>query len=112
MRPQVRDLYKRFLIVGVDYPHPEGMAFVRRKVKEAFRENAHLTHEATSQTLTHVHNSESQADVNRAVGRGRRVCKDIVGFIQLKKYRAMRERYGIKEEDKAREAEAYDFHAK
>jgi Complex 1 protein (LYR family) len=45
MHPLVRDLYKRFMLVGLDYPHPEGLAFVRRKVKAGFQEKAHLQDE-------------------------------------------------------------------
>jgi Complex 1 protein (LYR family) len=48
MLPPVRDLYKRLLLLGVDYPHPEGLAYVRRKVKEGFKANAHLTHEVSA----------------------------------------------------------------
>ena len=43
MHPLVRDLWKRVIIVGRDYPHPEGLAYVRRKGKEYFQQNAHLT---------------------------------------------------------------------
>jgi Complex 1 protein (LYR family) len=48
MHPLVRDLYKRFMLVGLDYPHPEGLGFVRRKVKAGFQENAHLQDEVSS----------------------------------------------------------------
>ena len=41
MNPLVRDLYKRVLTVGLDYPG--GLEVVRRKAKEHFRENSHLT---------------------------------------------------------------------
>ena len=41
MHPLVRDLYKRVLIVGRDYP--TGLEHVKKKAKEYFRENAHLT---------------------------------------------------------------------
>lgn len=43
MHPLVRDLYKRVLVVGKEYPG--GMEVVRRKAKQYFRENAHLTTE-------------------------------------------------------------------
>ena len=77
MNPLVRDLYKRVLVVGADYP--AGMEVVRRKAKEYFRENAHLTDEI---------------EIKKAVNRGRwYVRNELVGIIKLKKYRAMRERY-------------------
>ena len=37
MHPLVRDLYRRVLLVGRDYPHPEGMSYVRRTWKAALR---------------------------------------------------------------------------
>ncbi|KAL7441870.1 hypothetical protein ACHAXH_007333 [Discostella pseudostelligera] len=49
VHPLVRDLYKRAILVGRDYPHPEGIEYVIREME---------------------------------------------GTIQLKKYRAMRRRYG------------------
>jgi hypothetical protein len=33
MHPLVRDLYKRFLVVGRNYPHPQGITYVREKVR-------------------------------------------------------------------------------
>lgn len=73
----VRDLYRRFLVVGRDYPR--GLAFVRTKVKEAMFRNAHLTDED---------------DLMRAVAKGRWWVKELIGVVQLKKYRTLRARYG------------------
>lgn len=77
MHRHVRDLYKRFLIVGRDYPL--GLAYVRGKAKAALRANAHLT---------------TEDDIARAVYKGRWWVNELRGVIQLKKYRAMRARYG------------------
>ena len=76
MRPIVRDLYKRIILVGREYPL--GLPWVRKKAKAWFRQNAAL---------------EDTADVNRAVATGRYMVKEMIGVIQLKKYRAMKQRY-------------------
>jgi hypothetical protein len=73
----VRDLYKRFLIVGRDYPG--GLPVVRAKVKTAFFSKRALT---TEDELMH------------AVAAGRRMVRELEGITQLAKYRAMRARYG------------------
>ena len=73
----VRDLYRRFLVVGRDYPR--GLSFVRTKVKEAMFRNADLTNEE---------------DLMRAVAKGRWWVKELIGVVQLKKYRTLRARYG------------------
>ena len=39
MHPLVRDLYKRAIIVGRDYPHPDGLEYVRRTWKAALRDS-------------------------------------------------------------------------
>ena len=78
MHPLVRDLYKRFLVVGRDYPHPEGLQYVRRKVKEAFFKNADL---------------KTDAEINKAIHKGRWWVKEMIGVIQLKKHRTMMKRY-------------------
>ncbi|EQC37183.1 hypothetical protein SDRG_05409 [Saprolegnia diclina VS20] len=76
MQPRVRDLYKRFLVVGKDYPL--GLEYVRPKVKESFFKQAALADEA---------------EIKKAVSRGRWMVKEMIGVIQLKKYRAMNQRY-------------------
>eukprot|EP00579_Thalassiosira_antarctica_P031117 CAMPEP_0202029606 /NCGR_PEP_ID=MMETSP0905-20130828/64068_1 /ASSEMBLY_ACC=CAM_ASM_000554 /TAXON_ID=420261 /ORGANISM="Thalassiosira antarctica, Strain CCMP982" /LENGTH=160 /DNA_ID=CAMNT_0048593377 /DNA_START=193 /DNA_END=675 /DNA_ORIENTATION=+ len=91
IHPLVRDLYKRAVIVGKDYPHPEGLEYVRRKWKEALRdpENCQLI-EGTSPDIA----GENERILRKAVGRGRYVIREMEGTIQLKKYRTMRRRYG------------------
>eukprot|EP00035_Acanthoeca_spectabilis_P000137 m.71180 g.71180 ORF g.71180 m.71180 type:complete len:80 (-) comp10055_c0_seq1:368-607(-) len=77
MHPLVRDLYKRVLVVGKEYPG--GMEVVRRKAKQYFRENAHLT---------------TEEEIKKAVSRGRWYLNhEIIGVIKLKKYRTMAQRY-------------------
>ena len=75
MHPLVRDLYKRLLWVGRDYPL--GLARVRERVKEGFRSNAHLTDERA---------------ILEAVHRGRWWEKELIGVVKLAKYRAMAKR--------------------
>jgi hypothetical protein len=76
-RALVLDLYRRFLHVGRDYP--QGLAFVRARAKAAFFRNAALADEE---------------DVLRAVAKGRWWVKELIGVVQLKKYRTLRARYG------------------
>ncbi len=77
MHPLVRNLYKRVLIVGRDYP--AGLEHVKKKAKEYFQQNAHLT---------------DDFEIKRAVARGRwYVRNEITGVIKLKKYRTMKQRY-------------------
>mmetsp|Transcript_14723 Transcript_14723/g.22207 ORF Transcript_14723/g.22207 Transcript_14723/m.22207 type:complete len:82 (-) Transcript_14723:263-508(-) len=77
MRPIVRDLYKRIILVGRDYPG--GLDTVRRKAKEAIYANAELTDEL---------------EIKKAVNWGRSSVRDMIGVIQMKKYRSMKSRYG------------------
>ncbi len=57
--------YKRAIIVGKDYPHPEGLDYVRRKWKEALQnpENCKLMGDP----------SEDEKIIRKAVGKGRYV---------------------------------------
>ena len=84
IHPLVRDLYKRYLLVGKDYP--AGLSVVRRRAKEIFLKNADL---------------DDEKEIRKAVHRGRWYLKnEIMGVIKLKKYRAMKSRYyDIQEED-------------
>lgn len=76
IHPLVRDLYKRFIRLGHDYPL--GVDFIRRKVKAAFHQNAHL---------------KTEIEIKRAVARGRYMVRELVGVIKLKKYRTLKKRY-------------------
>ncbi len=77
MHPLVRDLYKRFLLVGRDYPHPEGLDYVRSKVKEAFFKNKTVG---------------SELELKKCIKRGRYMVREMIGVIHLKKYRTMKAR--------------------
>lgn len=85
MHPLVRDLYKRILHTGKDYPL--GLAYVKDKTRSLTRPNRHITNEA---------------DIKKAVRDGRWWVQEMVGVIQLKKYRTMKHRYYA--EDDAAEA--------
>ena len=43
MHPLVRDLYKRAITVGKDYPHPRGLDYVREVWKKALRDTKNDT---------------------------------------------------------------------
>lgn len=75
MHPLVRDLYKRFVTVGHDYPG--GWAKLRPRVKAGFEKQAHL-----------------EDEVKRAVNRGRWWVREMQAVIHLKKYRTMKKAYG------------------
>ena len=77
MHPLVRDVYRRLLWVGRDYP--KGLSFVRERAKAAFRKNAGVTEEE---------------ELFRLVAAGRWWAKELIGVVQLRKYRALRSRYG------------------
>ena len=79
MHPLVRDLYKRVLIVGRDYPL--GLQYVKNKAKVQFQTNSTLFEE------------NSPTDFMKAIHSGRWQVKEMIGIIQLKKYRTMKERY-------------------
>jgi hypothetical protein len=95
MHPMVRNLYKRVLHVGRDYP--AGMEYVRSTWKRAIRNplNCPSCYDAHSTNSVEL-NNQNQAcreELLFAVNRGRRMVKEMEGVVQLKKYRAMRERY-------------------
>lgn len=80
MNPKVRDLYRRFLHVGKDYPL--GLSYVREKAKTAFFKNKDLT---------------DPVEIKRAIKKGRWMVQEMVGVIQLKKYRTINSRYTSEE---------------
>ena len=79
LHPLVRDLYKRAIMIGHDYPHPEGMTYVRKVWKKAL----------TADRGTEFHETE----MRKKVAKGRFMLREMVGVIQLKKYRVMKKRY-------------------
>ena len=76
MKPIVRDLYKRFLIAGRDYP--QGLNFVREKARTAFMENKDIS---------------GEVEIKKAVVKGRYWVRELHAVSKLHKYREMRKRY-------------------
>jgi hypothetical protein len=87
MHPLVRDLYKRVIYVGRDYPL--GIDYVRRTWKEALQNP-----ENCPACYTEPNSLECEKEIRIAVGKGRHMVREMIGIIQLKKYRAMKQRYG------------------
>lgn len=100
MHPLVRDLYKRVIYVGKDYP--TGLDAVRQTWKAALRnpDNCPSCYGKTA------HTAACEREIRRAVGRGRAMVGEMVGVIQLKKYRAMKQRYGDEDRPSVQEAMA------
>ena len=114
MHPLVRDLYKRALIVGRDYPHPDGLGYVRRVWKAALRDGKNCPScytqgrgagdgggdgdgvggSSAAPKPNCLADPKCEKEIRLAVGRGRKMVNEMVGVIQLKKYRTMRRRYG------------------
>jgi hypothetical protein len=90
IHPLVRDLYKRAILVGKDYPHPRGLDYVRETWKKAIRDpqnfNAALFEKIKDPKI-------KEKEIRKAVGKGRYAIREMIGVIQLKKYRTMRRRY-------------------
>ena len=117
MHPLVRDLYKRVVHVGRDYPLP--MDKVREIWKKAIRNpqncpscynderfsEARVSNAADNPTFTTTATTpttgsrtqmspQCEQEIRRAVGKGRHMVREMIGIIQLKKYRTMKRRYG------------------
>ena len=82
MHPLTRNLYRRIITVGKDYP--AGLEAVRNRAKTEFAKNAHLDSDGL--------------EFRRAIQYGRYLVKEMIGVIHLKKYRTLRQRY---EDDKS-----------
>ena len=78
MHKLVRNLYKRLMLAGRDYP--AGLAKVREKTKKEFRKNSNLV---------------CEDDIIKAIYVGRWWEKEIYAINSLKKYREMKKRYDI-----------------
>lgn len=76
MHNLVRNLYKRLMIAGREYP--AGIEAVRNRAKKEFRKNANLTNEE---------------EIMKAIYVGRWWVKEIYAINSLKKYREMKKRY-------------------
>lgn len=120
MHPLVRDLYKRVILVGRDYPL--GLDYVRTQWKKAIRNPKNcpscyqhsvcIESSAASSPVIRDPTTRASADPNKvirnvpcigslvcerelrkAVGKGRHYVREMIGIIQFKKYRAMKKRY-------------------
>lgn len=89
IHPLVRDLYKRALLVGRDYPL--GLEYVRKTWKQAI---CNVDNTPACYTTCFVEfTPECEKQIRKAVGKGRFFVREMMGVIQLKKYRAMKKRY-------------------
>jgi hypothetical protein len=91
MNPLVRNLYKRIITVGKDYP--AGLDHVRVQWKKALRDpnNCPACYKSPA---TCESEQACQEQLLHAVNRGRYMVKEMIGVIQLKKYRTLKQRYG------------------
>lgn len=122
MHPLVRNLYKQAIHVGREYPL--GLDKVRREWKKAIRnpKNCPSCYDTVRSTIDdeknrvrcsasskitevtiHVPkmmhskdypNPNCERELRKAVGKGRHMIREMIGVIQLKKYRSMKRRYG------------------
>jgi hypothetical protein len=101
MHPLVRDLYKRALHVGHDYPL--GLEYVRRTWKKALRnvDNCPSCYSANGNhdVVPSLTSSNCEKELHKAVAKGRYMVREMIGIIQLKKYRIMKQRYDKPLED-------------
>ncbi|EME25899.1 uncharacterized protein Gasu_64420 [Galdieria sulphuraria] len=74
---RVRLLYKRFLLVGRQYPEPFGI--VREKIKRGFQANS---------------TNCDKPSIERALEHGEFVLKEAQALVSLHKYRTLNKRYG------------------
>lgn len=118
MHPLVRKLYKEAIHVGRDYPL--GLDKVRMEWKKAIRnpKNCPSCYNFVSQNSSkrtydsslpdhkqdviavpnRMHskehpNPDCERELRKAVGKGRYMIREMIGVIQLKKYRSLRQRY-------------------
>ena len=90
----VRDLYKRAILVGRDYPHPRGLNYVREQWKRAISETSVSSELETIPIRQEVNSAvRREKEMRKLVGKGRYAIREMIGVIQLKKYRTMRRRY-------------------
>jgi hypothetical protein len=109
MHPLVRDLYKRILVVSKDYPNSD-YNHMKQLWKTALRDpiNCPSWYQNTTASKSTNNNIEQNqannstditSNVNdidelyHAVHRGRLMVKEMIGIIQLNKYRRMKQQY-------------------
>jgi len=76
MHPKVRDLYKRIIHVGRDYP--KGLPWVRDKAKAWFLQNKDV---------------KDETELKKCIALGRHQVREMVAVISLKKYRHLKHTY-------------------
>jgi hypothetical protein len=94
MHPLVRDLYKRVIHVGRNYP--KGLDYVRSQWKKAIRnpDNCPSCYSVSGLLFKpNLGSTECEKEIRKAVGKGRYSVREMIGVIQLKKYRSMKKRY-------------------
>eukprot|EP01088_Endostelium_zonatum_P012732 TRINITY_DN269_c0_g1_i1.p2 TRINITY_DN269_c0_g1~~TRINITY_DN269_c0_g1_i1.p2 ORF type:complete len:107 (-),score=24.09 TRINITY_DN269_c0_g1_i1:166-486(-) len=77
---KTKDLYKRMLFAGRDYP--QGITVFRTGLKKAFLANK---------------NEQDPAKIENALARGEYVLKEILALNSLHKYRSLRRAYSRKD---------------
>ena len=110
IHPLVRDLYKRVLMVSKDYPsndhqhvkslwktalrNPDNCPswYTRTEVSTHQRNTSHDSNTTTTTTNNHRHRNDID-ELLHAVHRGRQMVQEMMGIIQLHKYRTMKQRY-------------------
>jgi hypothetical protein len=114
IHPLVRDLYKRVVIVSKDYPSTDSQ-HIKQLWKTAIRnpDNCPSWYHYNNHNDDDVHDDDDDIhddstrtkeininnngnDVNElyhAVHRGRQMVKEMIGIVQLHKYRTMKQRY-------------------
>jgi hypothetical protein len=128
MHPLVRDLYKRVILVGRDYPL--GLDYVRSQWKKAirnpnncpscYRDSVVSLSSSIGYHPTQQHQNDGnpkiknvividpvpcigslncERELRKAVGKGRHYVREMVGIIQFKKYRAMKKRYDDRDDN-------------
>ena len=77
MHPMVRDLYKRIIHVGREYPM--GLPWVKEKAKAWFLQNKQV---------------KEDLELKRCIALGRYQVREMKAVIMLKKYRHLKKAYG------------------
>jgi hypothetical protein len=102
MHPLVRNLYKRAILVGHDYP--AGLDYVRSAWKKALRDPKNCPSCYSAGGGMQLNNRDCHEELLIGVNRGRNMVKEMIGVIQLKKYRAMKQRYNSGKDNSVQEA--------
>jgi hypothetical protein len=102
MHSLVRDLWKRVVWVGRDYP--TGLAYVKQVWKPAMRnpENCpswYAPYYGDNKVTATIPADEEE--LLRAVHKGRAAVKEMMGVIQVKKYRSLKQRYNSNNDHEA-----------